>query len=60
MAIEGVWIRYKPDCRGWTDTFKCSNCGEIVQCELGKECEYPYCPWCRCEMVETEEDDHDD
>ena len=57
MAIEGVWIRYKPDCRGIMDTFKCSNCGSFVTVWVyDKECEYPYCPWCRCEMVETVEE----
>lgn len=61
MGVEGVWIRVVPDCRGFTDTFKCSNCGSFVSVRAyDKECGFPYCPWCRCEMVGTvEEAAHD-
>ena len=56
MAAEGVWIRVNPDGRGYTDTFKCSNCGQFVVLRMfAKECEFPNCPWCRCELTETEE-----
>lgn len=56
MAAEGVWIRVNPDGRGYTDTFKCSNCGQFVVLRVfAKECEFPNCPWCRCELAETEE-----
>lgn len=58
MSCEGVWIRVGADSRGYADMFKCSNCGMIVSTRIFyKECEYPYCPYCRCEMVETEEEE---
>lgn len=57
MGVEGVWVKIKPDSRGYTDCFKCSNCGTFVYMRLYyTECEYPYCPWCRCELIDTEEE----
>jgi uncharacterized paraquat-inducible protein A len=58
MAIEGQWIRVEADCRGYTNTFKCSECGSIVALNaFSKWCEYPYCPWCMAEMVDTDEEE---
>lgn len=57
MGAEGVWSRVNADSRGYADIFKCSNCGSYVH--LGtfeKECDYPYCPWCRAEMVDSIEE----
>ena len=35
------------DCRGYTDMFKCPNCGANVQMPyMAKECVYDFCPYC--------------
>lgn len=53
MGIEGVWVKHEPDKFGCTRWYKCSDCGRYVLVEYSMACKYPYCPWCRCEMVET-------
>ena len=36
-----------PDCRGYTEMFKCPNFEANVQMPYSaKECEYNYCPYC--------------
>ena len=58
MGAEGVWIKNNPDSRGYSDTFKCSNCGSMVYlAAYYTDCDYPYCPWCRAEMVDSIEED---
>lgn len=60
MAAEGVWIKVDPDNRGYAQGFKCSNCGSVIALmAFYTECDYPYCPWCRAEMVETVEVEDD-
>lgn len=43
-------IRFLPvnaDCRGYTDTFRCSECGRpITASSVTKELDYDFCPWC--------------
>lgn len=57
MSVEGVWVKQNPDCRGYADHFKCSNCGSVVAMAIfDTECDYPNCPWCRAEMIETVEE----
>lgn len=61
MACEGVWIKINADTRGYTNRFACSNCGSHVTIgAYDTDCDYPYCPWCRCEMIETWETEDDD
>ena len=60
MAVEGVWVKRNPDTRGYANRFKCSECGFVIVLGVyDKECEYPYCPWCRAEMIETVEVNED-
>jgi len=43
-------IRFIPenaDIRGYTNTFRCSNCGEYIYTHhLVKDVDYEFCPWC--------------
>ena len=56
----GHWEAHKPDCRGYTAGFKCSNCGEIVYTDYSmKECEYDYCPKCGAKMGADNHDNAD-
>ena len=60
MAVEAVWVKQDADTRGYTSIFKCSECGMIVHLYLyAKECEFPYCPFCRAEMIGTEDENED-
>lgn len=50
-VVHGRWIAYKPDCRGYTAGFICSNCQDIVYADYSmKECVYNYCPNCGARM----------
>ena len=54
MGREGVWVKVNPDSRGYTDTFRCSACGsQVALRDFDTECDYPNCPWCGSEMIET-------
>ena len=54
MGCEGVWVKVNPDSRGYTDTFRCSECGSKISLRaFDTECVYPHCPWCRSEMIDT-------
>lgn len=51
---QGLWVAYMPDIRGYTNKFMCSNCGSIIGIAIyEKECDYSYCPWCGCEMIDN-------
>lgn len=43
-----------PDIRGYTNEFMCSNCGGITSiATYAKKCDYSYCPWCGCDMIDN-------
>ena len=52
---HGQWIGQNKDCRGYCDSFKCSECGAMIypNC-VQKECDYPSCPFCLADMEEDE------
>ena len=47
---ENISIKFIPlnaDCRGYTETFRCSKCGcDITASYVMKELDYDFCPWC--------------
>ena len=47
---ENIPIKFNPvnvDCRGYTDTFRCSKCGcDITTSYVMQELDYDFCPWC--------------
>lgn len=48
---HGRWIPRKPDCRGYTEEFMCSECNAITYMHLcTKDCKYDFCPNCGAEM----------
>ena len=50
-VVHGQWKAHKPDCRGYTNGFVCSCCGDIVYADYSmKECIYNYCPNCGARM----------
>lgn len=52
---RGKWIAQDP-CRGYSETYKCSACGEIVILNtFTRSCSYEYCPECGVKMEEGEE-----
>ena len=48
---KGEWIPMSPDCRGYSESFKCSICGAYIypRC-LEKELDYNFCPYCGADM----------
>jgi len=54
---QGWWSAYMPDIRGYTNEFMCSNCGGITSiATYAKKCDYSYCPWCGCDMIDNAEE----
>lgn len=53
---KGYWIGQNKDCRGYCDSFKCSECGALIypNC-VQTECDYPSCPFCLSDMRGEEE-----
>ena len=50
-VVHGRWKAHKPDCRGYTAGFICSNCGETIYTDYSmKECIYNFCPNCGAKM----------
>lgn len=51
---RGRWIPRKPDCRGYTEAFMCSECKAITYMHYcAKDCEYDdFCPNCGADMRE--------
>lgn len=48
---QGKWIPMNPDCRGYSDYFKCSICGAyIYPNNVEKELDYNGCPYCFADM----------
>lgn len=48
---RGKWIKIGKDSRGYTDTFECSECGELIRFMFYMDdCEYDYCPYCLADM----------
>lgn len=48
---KGEWIPMNPDCRGYSDYFKCSICGAyIYPRNAEKELDYNGCPYCFADM----------
>lgn len=53
---QGKWIPMNPDCRGYSDYFKCSICGAyIYPRNAEKELDYNGCPYCFADMRGKEE-----
>lgn len=53
---RGKWMAQDP-CRGYSETYKCSVCGEIVTLNtFTRGCSYEYCPECGAKMDEGEEE----
>ena len=53
---RGKWIAQDP-CRGYSETYKCSACEEIVTLNtFTRGCSYEYCPECGAKMNEGEEE----
>ena len=52
---HGHWIGQNKDCRGYCDSFKCSECGALIypNC-VQTECDYPSCPFCLADMISAE------
>jgi len=51
---HGKWIAQDP-CRGYSETYKCSACGEVVILNTyTRGCSYEYCPECGAKMDEGE------
>lgn len=49
--IHGQWIKINPDCRGYSNTYECSNCKSYIYTYLfEKYCDYEFCPRCRAIM----------
>lgn len=48
---QGEWIPMSTDCRGYSESFKCSICGAYIypRC-LEKELDYNLCPYCGADM----------
>ena len=53
---QGEWIPMSTDCRGYSESFKCSICGAYIypRC-LEKELDYNLCPYCGADMKGSEE-----
>ena len=48
---QGEWIGQNKDCRGYCDSFKCSECGALIYSNcVQKECDFPSCPFCLADM----------
>ena len=48
---KGEWIPMNPDCRGYSDYFKCSICGAYIYPHTPeKELDYNGCPYCFADM----------
>lgn len=48
---HGSWKGLKPDNRGYTEKFQCSECKCITTLYLyQQECDYEYCPNCGAKM----------
>ena len=48
---KGEWIPMNPDCRGYSDYFKCSRCGAYIYPSIAeKELDYNGCPYCFADM----------
>lgn len=48
---KGEWIPMNPDCRGYSDYFKCSICGAYIYPNIPeKELDYNGCPYCFADM----------
>lgn len=48
---KGYWIGQNKDCRGYCDSFKCSECGALIYPNCVQiECDYPSCPFCLADM----------
>lgn len=53
---KGKWIPMNPDCRGYSDYFKCSICGAYIYPRSAeKELDYNGCPYCFADMRGEEE-----
>ena len=52
---RGEWIPMSTDCRGYSESFKCSICGAYIypRC-LEKELDYNFCPYCGADMGDEE------
>ena len=45
--VPNKFIPVNVDCRGYTDTFRCSKCGcNITTSYVMQELDYNFCPWC--------------
>ena len=55
---QGKWIPMNPDCRGYSDYFKCSRCGAYIYPNIPeKELDYNGCPYCFADMRQEESND---
>ena len=53
---QGEWIPMSTDCRGYSESFKCSICGAYIYPRyLEKELDYNLCPYCGADMGGKEE-----
>lgn len=51
VRTKGEWIPMNPDCRGYSDYFKCSICGAYIYPNIPeKELDYNGCPYCFADM----------
>lgn len=56
LIKRGRWMAQDP-CRGYSETYKCSACEEIVTLNtFTRGCSYEYCPECGAKMDEGEEE----
>lgn len=50
---KGKWIKIRPDKRGYTCQFECSNCHFYTYTHnLETDIDYDFCPYCGARMVE--------
>ena len=50
----GSWEAVDPDVRGYTNKFRCTNCGRNIRlAEYTKACSYDYCPECDAKMSDV-------
>ncbi len=48
---KGEWIPMSTDCRGYSESFKCSICGAYIYPRCAeKELDYNGCPYCFADM----------
>ena len=52
---QGEWIPMSTDCRGYSESFKCSICGAYIYPRyLEKELDYNFCPYCGADTGDEE------